>query len=328
MEPFEFYQPLSIQDAVKFAGDKDSSFLAGGTELLNWMRIGIAAPKRVVDITRVPGIDSIEELHGHGLRVGALAKLNDVAEHPDIVRDYPVLSQAILKAASAQIRNLATIGANPLQRVRCPYYRSDDDTPCNKRTPGSGCAALNGFNDKHAIFGWTTSCVAVQPSDPAVALAALDAFLLVYSATGMRRIPATQFHVTPDVDPVAHTILKPGELITGIELGPGWRKSAYLKIRERESYEYATVSVAVALRLDADNRTILAARIALGSVAMKPWRLHATEQRLIGMAFDAPEVSAAVDEGFAEARPLSRNGYKIKIARNATIRTINTAARA
>lgn len=326
MEPFEFFQPISVQDAVKFAGHSDASFLAGGTELLNWMRIGIASPTRVVDITRLPGISSIDRLSDQGIRIGALAKLNDVAQHPDIVRDYPVLSQSILKAASAQIRNLATIGGNPLQRVRCPYYRSDDETPCNKRIPGSGCAALNGFNDKHAIFGWTHACVAVQPSDPAVALAALDAFLLVYGVNGMRRIPATQFHVTPDIDPAAHTVLKPGELITGIELGPAWKNSAYLKIRERESYEYATVSVAVALHLATDNRTILAAKIALGSVAMKPWRLHATERRLVGMAFDAPEVSEAVDEGFAEARPLSRNGYKIKIARNATIRTISTAA--
>lgn len=328
MEPFEFVQPATVQAAVHAGDQADALFLAGGTELLNWMRIGIAQPRRIVDIGRLPGMAQVQRQRDGTLLIGALAKLNDVAQHPLIVSDYPVFSQSILKAASAQIRNLATLGGNPLQRVRCPYFRAEEATPCNKRVPGSGCAALHGFNEKHAIFGWTQDCVAVQPSDPAVALAALDAVLHVQGPRGLRRIAATAFHVTPDQDASAHTVLKPGELITGIELGAPWPQSAYLKIRERESYEYATVSVAVALRMDkAHPGRIGEARIALGSVAMKPWRLHVTEQQLVGLTLDDPRVAQAVEAGFHDARALSRNAYKITLARNATLRTLHTAAR-
>lgn len=326
MRDFSYARATSRADAVALSRLPDTMVLAGGTELLNWTRIGIAEPARLVDITRIPDMEGVEALSEVGVRIGALTTLNDAAQHP-LVRDaYPVLSQAILQAASAQIRNLATIGGNPLQRVRCPYFRADEPTPCNKRVAGSGCAALHGINEKHAIFGWTEDCVAVHPADPPVALAALDAALVIESADGARRVPARSFHVLPGEDPAAHSVLSPGELITGIEIGAAAPTSAYLKIRERESYEYATVSAAVVLDIDGD--VIRRARIALGSVAMRPWRLDETERRLAGQRLGSAAIDAAVDAGFADARPLSSNAYKIRLARNATLRAIELAARA
>ena len=195
MLPFTYARAGSVPEAL--ASGAETAYLAGGTELLNWLRLGIAAPAHVLDIARLPGLDRIEALPGGGLRIGALARLNDAAQHEAVARDYPVLSQAILKAASPQLRNLATIGGNPVQRTRCPYYRAEEQPPCNKRVPGSGCAALHGINDRHAIFGWTEACVATQPSDPAVALAALDAVIVTEARAGGRRIPARAFHTLP-----------------------------------------------------------------------------------------------------------------------------------
>src|ERR1700691_534640 len=326
MKNFSYARPSSIHQTIELAATPDTMILAGGTELLNWTRIGIAEPSKLGDITRVAGLEGIEQLPNGVVRIGALTKLNDVALHPLIRKSYPVLSQAILKAASAQIRNLATIGGNPLQRARCPYFRADEPTPCNKRVAGSGCAALDGFNEKHAIFGWTEDCVAVQPSDPAVALAALDAVFITDRPGGGRRIPARDFHVLPGENPAAHHRLGGGELITAVELPRAWPKSAYLKIRERESYEYATVSAAVALELDGS--VIRRARIALGSVAMRPWRLVETERRLAGVRSDSPEIIPAVKAGFADARPLSMNRYKIRLAQNTTVRAIEMAVQA
>jgi xanthine dehydrogenase YagS FAD-binding subunit len=326
MEPFEYRRAATAKEALMLASSGNAKFLAGGTELLNWMRIGIERPEVVVDITRLEGLSTIKQLPSGGLSIGALNKLNDVAQHPTVVQDYPVLSQSILKAASAQIRNLATIGGNPLQRVRCPYFRADEPTPCNKRNPGSGCAALQGFNEKHAIFGWTEDCVAVQPSDPAVSLAALDAIYVTHGIAGGRRLPAREFHVLPSENPAAHHRLNADELIVAVEIPRPSRQSAYLKIRERESYEYATVSVAVALDLDGD--VIRNARIALGSVAMRPWRLDETERKLVGLRIGSTDIDVAVGAGFHEAHALSRNAYKITMARNAVVRTITQAARA
>jgi len=325
MRNFSYVQARSRAEAVELAGLPDTMVLAGGTELLNWMRIGIAEPARVLDITRIQGMEGVEALPQGGVRIGALTKLNDAAQHPLIRENYPVLSQAILKSASAQIRNLATVGGNPLQRVRCPYFRADEPTPCNKRVPGSGCAALHGMNEKHAIFGWTDACVAVHPADPPVALAALDAVYITEGGGG-RRIPARSFNVLPGEDPSTHSVLRRGEIITAIEIGPAARRSAYLKIRERESYEYATVSAAVALDLDGD--MINRARIALGSVAMRPWRLDATEHALVGKRLGSSDIATSIDISFREARPLSSNAYKIKLARNAALRAIELAARA
>lgn len=326
MVPFAYGRAASVPEAVAAGAGSDTAFLAGGTELLNWMRLGIAAPARVLDISRVPGLDRIEPLPGGGLRVGALCRLNDAARHEAVARDYPVLSQAILKAASAQLRNLATIGGNPVQHTRCAYYRAEEALPCNKRVPGSGCSALHGVNDRHAIFGWTEECVATQPSDPAVALAALDAVIVTEASGGGRRIPARAFHTLPgEAGPVLHNVLRPGELIVAVELPAPARQSAYLKVRERESYEYATVSAAAAV--EAEGGVIRRVRLALGSVAHRPWRLGAAEGRLAGLALaDRDALRAALDASFADARPLARNAHKVPLARNAALRALETAA--
>ena len=326
MHAFSYARARSIDDLLADGRDGDVTFLAGGTELLNWIRIGILRPQRVLDISGVPGLDGIEPLGDGSLRIGALAKLNQVALHRETRARYPVLSQAILKSASAQLRNLATIGGNPMQRTRCAYFRSEDPaTPCNKRRPGSGCAALHGLNERHAIFGWTEDCVATSPSDPAVALACLDATIVTEHAGGRRRLPVRTFHTLPGDDPAAHTVLRSGELITAIEVGPPAPASAYIKVRERESYEFALVSAAAAVELAGDR--IARARIALGGVAMRPWRLDQAERDLIGLRAGSPEAAEAITAAFGAARPLALNAYKVPLARNTAIRALKLAAR-
>jgi xanthine dehydrogenase YagS FAD-binding subunit len=324
MKPFVYTRAASAVDAVDAASRPGAAILAGGTELLNWMRIGVSEPRALVDIGRL----SLEEirLDGDVVHVGPLAKLNDVAAH-ELVRDrFPVLRQAIHKSASAQLRNLATIGGNPLQSTRCPYFRSESPTPCNKRQPGSGCAARHGIADNHAIFGWTDECVAVQPSDPATALAVLDSIVVTADQKGGRRLSIGDVHALPDEDPTVHHILRPGEIIVDIEISGAARTSAYVKVRERESYEYALVSAAAALDLDGD--VITRARIAVGSVAMKPWRLEPTERSLAGKRLGSPEVVESVKAAFAEARPLPDSAYKVPLAQNAVLRAIEEAATA
>jgi xanthine dehydrogenase YagS FAD-binding subunit len=324
MQGFGYARATALEPALATLAESDATILAGGTELLNWLRLGVAAPERVLDITGIAELAAITPLPQGGLRIGALAKLNDVGEHAAVLRDYPVLSQAILKAASAQLRNLATIGGNLLQKTRCAYFRAEDRVPCNKRAPGSGCAALDGFSDRHAIFGWSEACVAVHPSDPAVALAALDAMVVMRSAAGERRILLTEFHVLPGDTPWHETVLRPNELITAIELPAPAPHSAYVKVRERESYEYALVAAAAALELD--GRTIRRARLALGSVAPKPWRLVGAEAHLVGAAVDTEAIAKALDAALAEAHPLPHNSFKIVLARNAMQRAIALAA--
>ncbi|MFF7888665.1 FAD binding domain-containing protein [Streptomyces sp. NPDC020794] len=325
MIPFAYARPTTLDEALDAARDPGTAVLAGGTELLNWLRIGIAVPDRVVDISRVSGLDRIEPLPGGGLRIGALVRLNDVAADPNVAREWPVLRMAIHKSASAQLRNLATIGANLLQKTRCAYFRSEEPTPCNRRLPGSGCAAREGHDDRHALFGWTDDCIATQPSDPAVALAALDAVVVTRTATGGRRIPVTDFHLLPTEAIDRDTALEPGELIEAIELGEPAPHSAYVKVRERESYEYAIVSGAVTVRLCDDGR-IADARIALGSVAMRPWRLAEAERRLVGLAPDDPAVSGAIEAAFAQTHPVPGSAYKVAIARGAARRALMMAA--
>ena len=323
MKPFAYTRAASAVEAVDAASRPGVAILAGGTELLNWMRIGVSEPRALVDIGRLP-LGEIR-LDGDVVHVGALAKLNDVAAH-ELVRDrFPVLRQAIHKSASAQLRNLATIGGNPLQSTRCPYFRSESPTPCNKRRPGSGCAARHGIAENHAIFGWTDDCVAVQPSDPATALVVLDSTVVTTDQNGGRRLAIRDLHALPDEDPTVHHVLRPGEVIVGIEISGAARASAYVKVRDRESYEYALVSAAVALDLDGD--VITRARIAVGSVAMKPWRLEPTERLLAGTRLGSPEIAEFVKAAFAEARPLPDNAYKVPLAQNAVLRAIEEAAR-
>ncbi|MER9264970.1 xanthine dehydrogenase family protein subunit M [Mesorhizobium sp. M0410] len=326
MTPFVYARADSLGDTIAAGAAPDSAFLAGGTELLNWLRLGIAEPTRIIDISRLDGLDQAETLPGGGLTIGALTHLNDVAQHALVVRDYPVLSQAILNAASPQLRNLATIGGNLLQKTRCAYFRAEEQLPCNKRQLGSGCSALHGINDNHAIFGWTEDCVATQPSDPAVALAALDAVIVTAHGSGGRRIPAAEFHLLPDTRPEADNVLQQGELITAIELPAPAPRSAYLKVRERESYEYAIVSAAAVLEMD--GQTIRRAALALGSVALRPWRLSAAEEQLAGAEIgDREALNTAIEQSFAQARPLSQNAYKIELAKTAALRAIERAAR-
>jgi xanthine dehydrogenase YagS FAD-binding subunit len=325
MREFAYARATGIAEALAAGRDPGTAFLAGGTELLNWMRLGIAAPTRVLDIARLSGLDAIETLPNGGLRIGALARLNDVALAPAVAERAPVLSQAILSAASVQIRNLATVGGNLLQKTRCAYFRAEELLPCNKRRPGSGCAARDGLNDRHAIFGWSDTCVATHPSDPAVALAALDAVAITAGGTGGRRIPVADFHRLPDAQQAEETMLEPGELITAIEIPGSAPRSIYIKIRERESYEFATVSVALVLDLDTTRR-ITRARIALGSVAARPWLLAAAEQALVGLDPSSATIPAAVEAGFADARPLAHNAYKLTLARNLVLRALRIAS--
>jgi xanthine dehydrogenase YagS FAD-binding subunit len=327
MRPFLYARAATLDDALGAALEPGTAVLAGGTELLNWLRIGVAAPDRVLDITRVAGLDRIDQLAGGGLRIGALVRLNDVAADDIVARDWPVLREAIHKSASAQLRNLATIGANLLQKTRCAYFRSEERVPCNRRAPGSGCAARNGHDDRHALFGWTDECIATQPSDPAVALAALDAHVVTRSAGGGRRIPVTDFHVLPADTVNRDTMLERGELIEAIELDRPAPRSAYVKVRERESYEFALASAAATVELSGSGR-IDRARIALGSVAMRPWRLREAEQRIAGLEPEDPAVAAALDVALAQARPVPGSAYKLAIARGAARRALMTAAKA
>jgi xanthine dehydrogenase YagS FAD-binding subunit len=325
MRPFAYARATTVDEALAVSAEAGTVVLAGGTELLNWMRLGVAAPERVLDISRVSGLDQIESLPGGGLRIGAAARLNDVAADPRVRGDWPVLRQAIHKAASAQLRNLATIGGNLLQKTRCAYFRAEEPVPCNRREPGSGCAALRGRNDRHALFGWTEDCVAVHPADPAVALTALDAEVVTRGPGGGRRIGVRELHVLPDDRTDVDTVLEPGELIVALELPAPAPHSAYVKVRERESYEYALVSAAATLQF-AEDGSIGAARIALGSVALRPWRLEAAERRLAGLAPDASAVSDALDAAMAQARPVGHSAYKVTLARNAARRALLSAA--
>jgi xanthine dehydrogenase YagS FAD-binding subunit len=317
MIDFEYARADSGSAAVAALADDRAVVLAGGTELLNWVRLGIAAPERVVDIG---GLDELRGISrdGDALRIGALTTLNEVGEHPLVVANAGALASACLQAASAQVRNRATLGGNVLQRTRCAYFRAEEPVPwpCNRRAPGSGCAARHGLHERHAIFGWTDECVAVQPSDPAVALAALDAEVEVVGRAGQRAIPSTEFHLTPREAGLRENRLDPGELIVGYRIPIGEPDGqAYVKVRERASYEYAIVSAAAVVRRDG------VGRVALGSVAGKPWRLP----DVVGVPLTREALLPAVERGMADAVPLPRNGFKVTMARNAAVRALLTA---
>jgi xanthine dehydrogenase YagS FAD-binding subunit len=341
MRDFAYARATDLTQAVAALAD-GAVAIAGGTELLNWMRLGIADTDAVVDIGHLAELRGIT-VEGDVLRIGALATLNEIGESEQVRTTAPVLSQACLKAASAQLRNLATIGGNVLQKTRCPYFRVEAAAagampwPCNKRAPGTGCAARESGYARLALFGGTDECVATQPSDPAVALAALDATVHVAGANGPREIPMTDFHLTQEEARRAHPLpgdaasvvlenrLRRGELIVAysVPVGDVSRRSAYLKVRERESYEYALVAVAAAVALD--GARIRAARIALGSVAQKPWRLTPAETALAGQTLDESSVDRALEAALAAARPLAGNEFKVVLARNAARRALLTA---
>jgi xanthine dehydrogenase YagS FAD-binding subunit len=324
VHPFT-YERAGDLDAAIAALDREpqAAALAGGTELVNWLKEGIVRPRRVVDISRIPGLDGVEVSAG-GLRLGALATLGQVAADPSVRAGYPAITEALLRSASQQLRNMATVGGNLLQRTRCPYFRAETELPCNKRQPGSGCAAMEGEDRGLAVFGWSGRCLATHPSDLAVALVALDAEVRLRGPRGERSLPVEQLLRLPGEEPERDTELGPGELVTDIAVPASAvaRRSWYLKLRERASYEFALVSVAAALDLDAGGR-VAEARVALGGVAHRPWRLRAAEDRLRGAhPGDGASVAAALEESLAEARPRRHNGFKIELARRAVVRVL------
>jgi xanthine dehydrogenase YagS FAD-binding subunit len=318
MHAFGFTAPASTREALADAAPA-SAYLAGGTTLVDLMKLGVMAPQAVIDINGLP-------LHGisagrHGLRIGALERMSDVAAHPKVAAGYPVIAQALLASASPQLRNMASIGGNLLQRTRCDYFR-DVAMPCNKREPGSGCPAQAGENRGHAILGTSTSCVATHASDLAVALVAMGALVRLRGRGGERLVELDRFYRLPGDRPQVENDLRPGELITEVIVPPlPWaRHSVYVKVRDRASYEFALASAAVAL--DVRGGTIRDARVAVGGVATKPWRLPAVEARLRGRPMSQRAFEAAARSAADGARPLAHNAFKVTLAQRTVLRAL------
>ena len=326
MRPFEYSAPSTVDEAIHaIGGSHDARFIGGGTNLLDLMKMGVEQPVRLVNINRIP-LTQIEE-HEGGVRLGALATNTAVADHRLIRTQYPVLSQAILLGASQQLRNMATTGGNPLQRTRCYYFYDPSYAECNKHNPGSGCAAIEGYNRIHAILGASDACIATHPSDMCVALAALDAVVQVQGPSGARSIPMTEFHRLPGDTPQIETNLQAGEMITSIDL-PALayaRRSHYLKVRDRNSYAFALVSVAAVVDQDEAGK-VRDIRIALGGVAHKPWRASKAEHALRGKKLDAHTLRAAAEEELKSAKGYEHNSFKIELAKRSIVRAVSTAA--
>ena len=322
MKPFTYLRATETSTAIKSATSNQTKFIAGGTNLLDLMKEGVEQPDLLVDITRI-NLSQIQPT-SNGVRIGALAKNSDTANHPLIRTRYPLLSQALLAGASPQLRNMASVGGNVMQRTRC-YYFYNTSMPCNKRQLGSGCAAIEGYNRIHAILGTSDKCIATHPSDMCVALAALDAVVQVSGAKGDRTIPFSEFHRLPGDTPQIDTVLQPGELITAVDLpnSPFAEKSHYLKVRDRTSYAFAVVSVASAL--DINNGTIRNARMALGGVAHKPWRAVAAEKILIGAKPNEQTFQAAAEETLKGAKGYKHNAFKVELAKRAIVRSLTIA---
>lgn len=327
MKTFDYVRPATVREAVAAASAPDAAYLAAGTNLLDLMKGGVTRPSRLVDISHLPGLDRIEDLADGGVRIGALVRNADLARNRAFARRYPAVAEALLSGASAQLRNAATVGGNLLQRTRCAYFY-DVASACNKRDPGSGCDARGGENRLHAIIGWSESCIATHPSDFCVPLVALDAVVEIEGRAGRREIPLEIFHRLPGDAPERETMLDPGEMIVAVRLPAEAVRFAgharYLKIRERTSYAFAVVSAAAALRVE--DGTIAQARLALGGVAMKPWRARAAELILAGARADAAVFGRAAEAALAEAKPSGDNGFKIELARRTVARALALAA--
>lgn len=322
MHPLTFQRAATVDEAIQStATDPAAAYLAGGTTLIDLMKLHVERPARLVDINRVP-MDRIDvAADGGPIRIGAMARNSDVAHHAEIQRRYPVLSQALLSGATPQIRNMASVGGNLLQKTRCGYYR-DGVSPCNKREPGSGCAMAEGFNRSAAVLGTTDACVATNPSDMAVALAALDATVITRRPGGdERRIPIGEFYLLPE-KPHVETVLERGELITAVELPaiPDGAKQAYLKVRDRASYEFALASVAALVWMD--DESIVSARLALGGVATVPWRAADAEKLLVGRKPDSALFRSVAAAALKDARPLKYNAFKIELSKRAIERAL------
>jgi xanthine dehydrogenase YagS FAD-binding subunit len=330
MRPFEYSAAPDIPTALRTAGaDPHARYVAGGTTLIDLMKLDVETPRRVVDINtlaaRHPELGRVVPLPDGGLRLGALVRNSDLAWDAAVRERYPVLSQALLAGASGQLRNMATTGGNLLQRTRCWYFR-DPATPCNKREPGTGCSALHGHNRIHAVLGTSTHCIATHPSDMAVALAALDAVVRIQGPHGERGIPLREFYLKPGDHPERETVLEPGELITAVELPalPWARRSTYLKVRDRASYAFALASAAVAL--DLDGGLVRGARVALGGVGTVPWRSREAERALEGKRAGVEAFRSAADAALRGAVPHHENGFKLPLARRTLVRALTTAA--
>ena len=323
MNLFEYVRATSLADAIVAASEPDSIFLAAGTNLLDLMKVGVANPKRLVDISRLPDLDRIDWTADGGVRIGALVRNADLAYDPAFQRKFPSVAEALLSGASAQLRNAATVGGNLLQRTRCAYFQ-DVASACNRRASGSGCDARGGENRLHAVLGWSEHCIATNPSDFCVPLVALDAVVEVAGAGGSRDIALEALHRLPGDAPEIETDLRPGELIVAVRLpaeaAAVARHSRYLKVRERTSYAFAVVSAAAGLEME--DGVIRTARLALGAVAAKPWRARTAEALLKGSPPSVEAFTGAADAALAEARPSGDNAFKIELARRLLVRAL------
>jgi xanthine dehydrogenase YagS FAD-binding subunit len=327
MNSFDYVRPASIAEAIAAAAEPGTTYLAAGTNLLDLMKGGITKPKRLVDITRLPGLDRIERLSDGGMRIGTLVRNGDLAHDVEFARSYPAVAEALLSGASPQLRNAATVGGNLLQQTRCAYFY-DIASACNKRQPGAGCDARQGENRLHAVLGWSEACIATHPSDFCVPLVALDAVIEVEGRKGRREIAVEALHCLPGDTPERENTLEPGDLIVALRLPGDARAFApharYLKVRERTSYAFALISAAAALRIE--DGKMQEARLALGGVAAKPWRARPAEEMLRGLRPDGDLFRRAAAAALADARPSGDNGFKIELARRTVARVLALAA--
>jgi xanthine dehydrogenase YagS FAD-binding subunit len=325
MRPFAYQRAANVDEALRLAMEPGAMFIGGGTNLLDLAKGGVLTPVKLIDVSRLPLTQVVDRPDG-GLRIGAAALNADVANHPLVRRRYPLLSQALLAGASPQLRNMATTAGNLLQRTRCHYFYDTGFDACNKRRPGSGCAAREGHNRIHAILGASDACVATHPSDMCVALAALRATVQVAGPAGERSVALSEFHRLPGREPHIDTVLRQGELITAIDLPPSpfALHARYLKLRDRASFAFALVSVAAAL--DIQEGVVRDAALALGGVAHKPWRVEAAERVLAGRPLAEASMHEAADHLLAGAQPLRHNAFKVELARRAVVRALQDAA--
>jgi len=327
MKTFDYIRPATIADAIAAAAAPCASYLAGGTNLLDLMKGNVARPERLVDLTRLKGLDQVDHLTDGGVRIGALVRNADLAHDHEFAGAFPAVAEALLSGASAQLRNAATVGGNLLQRTRCAYFH-DTASACNKRQPGSGCDARGGENRLHAILGWSDACIATHPSDFCVPLVALDAIVEIEGRNGRREIALETLHRLPDGAPERDTVLEPGDLITAVQLPAEARGFApharYLKVRERTSYAFALVSAAAALRIE--QGAIKDARLALGGVAAKPWRPREAEKLLVGSKPDVAAYRRAASAALTDAKPSGDNAFKIELAERIIVRALTLAA--
>ncbi len=327
MKRFDYVRPATVPEAIAAAAEPGSAYLAAGTNLLDLMKGGAVRPDRLVDVTRLPGLDRIERLPGGGMRIGALVRNADLAYDPDFARSYPAVAEALLSGASGQLRNAATVGGNLMQRTRCSYFY-DAASACNRREPGSGCDALHGENRLSAVLGWSEHCIATHPSDFCVPLVALDAIVEIEGRSGRREIALEDLHRLPGDTPEQESELQPGDLIVALRLPADATTFAaharYLKLRERTSFAFAVVSAAAALEIEGGK--VRSARIALGGVAPKPWRARAAEELLAGASPNETAFRRAAEATLADARPSGDNAFKIDLAKRIVLRALTLAA--